>query len=156
MHCNNKKRKKKIRGTGGYVTVEASIIVPIVIMIIGFLFSCTYHLYHRCVLSQDVYLIAFRGSAVHDQESEEIRSRIGQEAERQFGKKYFTQSRKLDHIEVNKDSIHASASVTTKNSFFSDILPVRLWTIHIEREAQMIRPIEWIRKIRTYKKMLRE
>lgn len=154
MHYNNKKKRR--RGTGGYFTVEASIIVPLVMMLIGFLFSCTYHLYHKCVLSQDVYLIAFRGSAVHDQESEEFRSRIGQEAERQFGKKYFTQSRKLDHIEVSRDHINISASVTTKNSFFSKILPVRLWTIHIEREAQMIRPVEWIRKVRTYKKMLSE
>ncbi len=46
----------------GYVTVEAAYIIPIVSVIYMMMIMCGFYLYDKCVISQDNYLIAFRGS----------------------------------------------------------------------------------------------
>lgn len=47
----------------GYMTVEASFIVPIVLIILVLIVKSSFFLYDRCVMSQDGYLLAFRGSS---------------------------------------------------------------------------------------------
>ncbi len=44
------------------MTVEASLIVPMVICIFVLIIYFTYYLYGRCLLSQDSYIMAFRQS----------------------------------------------------------------------------------------------
>lgn len=46
----------------GYLTVEASFILPIVLFLYLLIVLCGFYLYNRCVISQDNYLIALRGS----------------------------------------------------------------------------------------------
>ena len=46
----------------GYFTVEASLVMPLVIFLIGFIFYLTFYLYNRCAIAQDTYVLAFRGS----------------------------------------------------------------------------------------------
>ncbi len=46
----------------GYMTLEASLIIPMVICVFVLLMYFTYYLYGRCVISQDSYIIAFRNS----------------------------------------------------------------------------------------------
>ncbi len=145
------RKNMKVRG---YLTIEASLIVPLVLLVISFMFYCTYHLYHKCVLAQDVYIVAFRGSAVHDQDSTEIREALEQEAVRQFGNKYFSKHRMLGQAQVSQDTISLEASVTTKTSWMSDLLSDQRWTIRMKREAYMIRPVEWIGRIRRYKEII--
>lgn len=50
----------------GYFTVEASLVMPLVIMIYLLIILCGFYLYNRCVISQDNYLLAFRGSRFTD------------------------------------------------------------------------------------------
>lgn len=46
----------------GYMTVEASFIVPLVLVLYVLIIVGGFFLYDRCVMSQDQYLLAFRGS----------------------------------------------------------------------------------------------
>lgn len=46
----------------GYLTVEASFVMPMVIFLYLLMISCGFFLYNRCVMSQNDYLLAFRGS----------------------------------------------------------------------------------------------
>ncbi len=46
----------------GYMTVEASFIVPIVLILLVLIVRSSFLLYDRCVISQDSYLLVFRGS----------------------------------------------------------------------------------------------
>ncbi len=50
----------------GYLTVEASLVMPLVILIYLLMILCGFYLYNRCVISQDNYLLAFRGSRFTD------------------------------------------------------------------------------------------
>lgn len=46
----------------GYMTLEASLIVPMVICVFALLIYFTNYMYARCILSQDCYLLAFRAA----------------------------------------------------------------------------------------------
>ncbi len=46
----------------GYFTVEASLVMPLVLFLYVLIIVSGIFLYDRCVMSQDMYLIAFRGS----------------------------------------------------------------------------------------------
>lgn len=46
----------------GYMTVEASLVMPIVLMLCFLILLTAFFLYNRCAVSQDLYLLSFRGS----------------------------------------------------------------------------------------------
>ncbi len=50
----------------GYFTVEASFVMPIVVFLYMLIIGAGIFVYDRCVMSQDMYLIAFRGSRFSD------------------------------------------------------------------------------------------
>lgn len=50
----------------GYLTVEASFLIPMILWLTILLISTTFFLYNRCLLAQDVYLMSFRGSVFTD------------------------------------------------------------------------------------------
>lgn len=52
--------------TGGYFTVEAVYLIPIILFLYGLIIVSGFYLYDRCVISQDCYLLAFRAGHFTD------------------------------------------------------------------------------------------
>ena len=50
----------------GYLTVEASFVMPIVLFLYLLVILLAFFLYNRCVISQDLYILALRGSRFTD------------------------------------------------------------------------------------------
>lgn len=57
---------KKTQRISGYMTVEASFIVPWVFMLFILVLYFTFHLYNTDVVYQDCYIAALRGSQIHN------------------------------------------------------------------------------------------
>ena len=74
----------------GYMTLEASLVLPMVICTFALLIYFSFYLYGRCILSQDAYILAFRASV---EKSEEYRndpvSYVNNKAAEKAGNKYF-------------------------------------------------------------------
>lgn len=51
---------------GGYFTVEAVYLIPIVLLLYALIIVSGFYLYDRCVISQDCYLLAFRAGYFTD------------------------------------------------------------------------------------------
>ena len=64
-------KKKKIKA---YMTIEASFIVPVCTMIIILTIMFLFFLYNNCVVYQDCYIAALRGSQIMDASSAIIQS----------------------------------------------------------------------------------
>ncbi len=130
------------RKVNGYLTVEASMIMPLVIFLMALLIYLTFFLYNRCVLSQDAYILAFRGS-ISDKEGEsEILEYLEESAGIQFGNKY-----------VGMKDLHKSITISNKS------VTVRIqgksgkgWNLEAIGEAHISDPEETIRRIRLIKK----
>lgn len=57
-----KECKSKKYGLKGYLTVEASFLIPMVLWLYLLFMFAAFFLYDRCLLTQDAYLLSFRGS----------------------------------------------------------------------------------------------
>ena len=71
------------------MTLEASLVIPMVICVLTLIVLFSYYLYGRCVLSQDCYILAFRASIDADRYDAEPESTVSAKRERVVGKKYF-------------------------------------------------------------------
>ncbi len=77
----------------GYMTLEASLIIPMVICVFALLIYFSFYLYGRCTLSQDAYVLAFRASVEKSKEwKDDPAGYVDQKAAKQAGSKYFGSS----------------------------------------------------------------
>ena len=67
-----KKNWKMCRGWEAYFTVEAVLIFPIALYICIFIIYSGFYIYDRCVISQDAYRAALRGSSLYRQDNKEV------------------------------------------------------------------------------------
>lgn len=124
----------------GYLTVEASMLVPLVVLLIALLLYLSFFLYNRCILTQDAYILAFRGSI--QKEEREVQKYIEECSKVQFSKKYAGMKNIEKNIAVSNKKITVKISGVTSNN----------WLIEKEAEAERINPAKVIRKIRLIKK----
>ncbi len=149
-------KKKKIRNVKGYFTVEASLVMPLVIFLIGFIFYLTFYLYNRCVIAQDTYALAFRGSLCSnfccEKSPEEVRQFIIGKSAGQFGKKYMGIAALESSVKVDKRKISVEASGTLAAAFARQLGLENKWNFGGNGQAERICPTGCIRKVRLLKK----
>ena len=74
----------------GYMTLEASLLMPMVICIMALLIYFTYYLYGRCIISEDAYILAFRASTSEKGGvSYDPAGYVAERSDQVAGKKYF-------------------------------------------------------------------
>ena len=100
----------------GYMTLEASLLMPMVICVIALLIYFTYYLYGRCIISEDSYILAFRatvsdkGGASYDPEGY-----VAQKASDVAGKKYFGSSKPVFEAKVSGKDVRVVGKSMTRN-----------------------------------------
>lgn len=148
--------KKDYKRIKGYLTVEASMIVPLVIFLIGFIFYLTFYLYNRCVVSQDTYILAFRGSTCSyscGKSPSEIKQSVVEKSGKQFGEKYVAIQTFVSTVEADKKKIIVEASGTMNADFSRWLLPQRNWRFAAKGQAERICPTACVRKVRLAKRV---
>lgn len=136
--------KKDFRKTEAYFTVEASMIMPLVIVLIGMFFYLTFFLYNRCAISQDAYILAFRGSLYCGKEEGEVKQEVMADGFEKLKKKYINASYISCETDVNKRTV----TVETKGC-----LAATGWDFGAKWQAQRICPVDCIRKVRLAQKI---
>ena len=59
-------KAKKMQGA--YLTIELSLIFPIILLVIVLVVHWSFMMYDRVIMSQDAYLLALRGAVISDDE----------------------------------------------------------------------------------------
>ena len=60
----------------GYMTIEASFIVPLTVMICIMIILASFYLYNNCVVYQDCFIAALRGSQIMDASQAEVSTKV--------------------------------------------------------------------------------
>ncbi len=140
-------KKRKSLQAAGYMTVEASFLVPFVIFLMVFLIYLSFYLYDRCVLFQDSYALCFRGSV---QKVEEPQNYINANQAKQFGTKYFGVGQV--NVRANQSgrevSVYADCEVKVPFTHFMTMAGREEWSIKTQAKAQRINPTKIIRMSR--------
>lgn len=136
-----------------YMTLEASFLVTWVVFLMLFLMYLSFYLYDRCVLFQDAYAICFRGSIQKEMEASDY---IAAHMEEQFGKKYFGVGNVETDVEQSGSAVKVYAGCSVKVPFrsFLTMAERNEWAMTTEVKAQVINPVNIIRKCRMAENML--
>lgn len=124
------------------MTVEAAMIMPSVILLMALLLYISFFLYNRCILSQDAYLLAFRGSIQREADGNAVQGYIEESAKDQFGNKYIGMKLLEKSLEVSNKKVTVKLEGGTVNG----------WVLTAAGQAERNDPVEYIRKIRLMKK----
>lgn len=134
-----------------YLTVEAAMLIPMVLCLYVMLIYTAFYLYDRCLFRQDASLLCFRESIRREEGAPAVNpEQIRQNEKRQFGTKYFAVSR--IQTQATKDGKKAvyqgSASVlpTSFGGYF--MMPKKIWTLTFQASARKTDPPWSIRSFR--------
>lgn len=71
-----------------YLTVEAAMVIPLIISLIVFLIYMMFYQYNRCLLEQDMGVLAIRSVALQKKEKSVVATSLQEEAAKLDGGKY--------------------------------------------------------------------
>ena len=133
-----------------YFTVEMSLVFPIVLFVMVLIIHFTFYLYGRCILSQDVYLLAFRASVADEEDIGTDRvSYLQGIAGAQFGRKYFGNQIPNLSVEASDSEIRVRGETEASHRAMSgsDLMPWGSWTHGAGARAEIVDPAGRIRRI---------
>ncbi len=138
----------------GYMTLEASLVMPVVICVIVLIIYFTYYLYGRCMLSQDTYILAFRATRTASRDyAGDKAAYVYDKADEKLGKKYFGSSKPVIEATAQGKEIIVKgfANIRTKamGNFF--LKPKSGWDYMAAGRAKDLDCVRHIRKIKRYK-----
>lgn len=117
-------------------------LMPTIILLIALLIYLSFFLYNRCILSQDAYLLAFRGSIQKQEDESAVRGYIEQAAKGQFGNKYIGMKQLEKSLEISDKKVMVKLKGKIVNG----------WALTAAGQAERNDPVNYIRKTRLMKK----
>jgi hypothetical protein len=131
----------------GYFTVEAALILPVVLWIFLFLIYQMLFQYDRCLMEQDIGIIALRGSMLQ-QEKKELLTSIQNEYGKINQHQYVMLSRDEPHFIVSGGKITVEGGGSLMASlppFIHLAIPSGLWKTESSFTNNRINPVLFIR-----------
>lgn len=143
----NKNNKNMLKGS---ITIEASIIMPIIIIIVALLVYLSFFLYNRCIITQMTYISALRGSL-----SEENLARVEQsiqiEEKELFSNKVLAIAKIQFDNEIKNKNITLTTNASMRFPFASYASQLKIkgnWNIIIKKNVEKIDALQFIRNCR--------
>ena len=133
----------------GYMTVEASIIVPVVLFVFAALIYFSSYLYTRCVLSQDCYVLAFRAVSNNEERyKDDLGAYVMDRSAKVAGGKYYGSSSPAFRAVVRGKKIEVWGSTIVRHAVVEKAFKGlgSGWEIEIKQAATKR---EYARHIRT-------
>lgn len=123
-----------MRKLPGYMTVEASFIVPMCICVFVLIIYFANYAYARCVLAQDSYILAFRASMEKEASPESV---VAGKASQVAGKKYYGNSYPGFECSTSGNEIEVIGRTETKHSAMGGFFlkPKGSWKLRSRQHA---------------------
>lgn len=141
---------------GGYFTVEAALITPIVICVVALLCYMGLFMCNRCMLLQDAYLLCVKGSTTEGSNAETV-SYIMKQSNGMLSKYYgISQIDKKVDVSIYEISVELQSEMKVPFAFFSweEKKMSSVWKMQIKKTIDRINPIDFIRACRKAEKFL--
>ena len=119
-------------------------LMPLVIILTGMIFYLTFYLYNQCVVAQDTYLLAFRGSLCCGEEAGKVKQYVMEEIAGQYGQKYVGAA----HFDSKVDADSKKVTVEARGT-----LAAGGWRFGAKWQAERICPTNCVRNVRLVQKV---
>ena len=150
-----KKRCLLISNCRGMITVEACVLIPIVLMLSLLIIWLGFFLYNRTLFIQCAGLAAIKGSQMAEENNEEIIAAVRERAEELLERKIIgMEDIKID-VTVDYDSVTVSIKADMQVPgaiFLTDIYQNDRWHLQVEQTAERLRNCTILRTIERIRK----
>lgn len=133
---------------GGYLTLEATCLMPIILFCLLFILYMGFWEYDKCFTEQDIFIAMLRGSNEKELSNEELNHELAVNA---FAEnKYLNLWNVQEKISVSKDSISFEwdGSVKTILDGSQMFMKISTFALHGAYEVERYDPMEFIRNCR--------
>lgn len=140
-------------GTKGYFTVEAALVIPLMLGVILLLMHMMLFQYNRCLLEQDIGILAFRGTVLTAEHNSDLAAKLQEQAERLYLDKYIGFIRKDIRIKVGQGSISVSTE-GKQEAFSNNMIPGIAgaeWKTEVSYQNKQLSPTIFVRVCRRIK-----
>lgn len=134
----------------GYFTIEAALLLPLVIMLIVFMIFLSFYCYDRCILEQCAYAAALRGSSNRFLSNEDAYEEALQAAESLTDRKLY--AIKLKNIMVRVSGFTVTVSYECEvnmpiGEWLKDVLGEEIGLLKVSKEVARNRTVAILRQI---------
>ena len=143
-----KKEPSVERNPGGYLTVEASLIMPIVFYVCVFIIYSGFFLYDRCVMKQDAYRAVLKASSIYRQDSQEVYNTAWDMLRNLTDQKYVAADCQYEVAVQRKVKVTVTGRIQMPFRGLEKMTDVSLWNIEETAESKCLNPVLWIRMCR--------
>lgn len=133
----------------GYFTVEAAMVLPMVLLTIVLIIYLLFFQYNRCLMEQDIGILALRGAALQAGDNEDRMQQLKEEAAGLYSEKYIAWDGGEIVLRLEKGKIYAERSGQINFPFRGGFLEEnQIWTMAVTYENHIISPVSFIRSYR--------
>lgn len=137
------------RTKNAYMTIEASLIFPMILGGIILTIYLGFYLYHASVIKQISYIAALRGSQLTEGSSKEIKIYVEEQLQQLIKEKLLGKGELKQEITVVFDEIKVKVEMKMAVPVMEEIPFVeQLWEIKSEAKADRVNPVAIIRGVR--------
>lgn len=144
-----KKPNRKNRCTEGYFTVEATLIMPIVLYVCIFIIYTGFYLYDKCLMKQDAYRAALAGSRIYRDDNQKVYNAAADAIVNFAEGKYVATDYTAVITVQSKVKVTVSGQITMPFYGLAKLAGKEKWEISESAESKCINPVIFIRMCRT-------
>lgn len=149
---------EKNRQTEGYLTVEAALVLPMLMAVILFIIYMLLFQYDRCLLEQDLGALALWGSSVEEEDTRPLEELTRERMMSMYRDKYaawvFTSLEA--GLERNRFAAKGSGHLALPALTFGEWINGRVWRTEAVYEYRRLSPLAFIRLCRGLKNLVHE
>lgn len=144
---------KKTNKVDAYFTVEAVLVLPLVLMMIVFVMYLWFFQYNRCLLEQDVGMLALKGTTLQDVTTEERMCELQNLSEGVYRNKYIACEDLLNSAKVQSGKVFVEGSMKMSLPFMGTyfIKDKSEWQIDTGYQNDIMEPTSLLRKYKRLK-----
>lgn len=150
---------KKKRYLQGYFTVEAALILPMVMLFITIMIFLAFYSYDRCIMEQSAYQAALSGTSNHIKDTDTVWKETKEAADKLIEGKLFAISNVICNVNVSATEVavtyYGEVNVPFL-SWISDYVSVVDFSINVNQKAKRNCQTKIIRNCRTVNKLIPE
>ena len=137
--------REKRPGPEAYFTVEAALVMPVVLCVIVMILYLSFYLYDRCILAQDLYILSYRQS-IEKGSAERAGSRAAQEA--LYGRVFMLAGLETEVSAGTSVRVRGNASMTAPVFGLAFFDGQGRWGLAVEEKAKKTDPPKDFRRVR--------
>jgi len=135
----------------GYFSLEAALVFPMVLWVILFIIYLLFFQYDRCLMEQDMGILALRGTRIQAEDNADRIQRLRKMEEETNSKKYYAWEMERSNLSAGKGKVSVERQGKIKIPFINS--GEGWWSAGASYEHHMISPVTFIRAYRRLEKI---